>query len=51
VNPACPSRDQQLLGRASLLDNKYYLDRFNEVVFAGGARAARHAGSGRRRPG
>jgi NADH-quinone oxidoreductase subunit L len=24
----------------ALLDNKYYLDRFNEIIFAGGARLA-----------
>ena len=40
VNPALP---QAIRNRFSaiyrLLDNKYYLDRFNEVVFAGGARA------------
>ena len=39
VNPAIPDRIQaktQWLYR--LLDNKYYLDRFNEIVFAAGAR-------------
>lgn len=41
VNPALPAR---IRSRASaiyaLLDNKYYLDRFNDWFFAGGSRAA-----------
>ncbi|MDE2132598.1 MAG: NADH-quinone oxidoreductase subunit L, partial [Betaproteobacteria bacterium] len=28
----------RLRGLYTLLDNKYYFDRFNEIVFAGGAR-------------
>jgi len=40
VNPAFPAAVQRGLGPIyRLLDNKYYLDRINEVVFAGGARA------------
>ena len=39
VNPALPAAIKQRFHRTySLLDNKYYFDRFNEVVFAGGAR-------------
>ncbi len=39
VNPAIPERIRQLSGGLyTLLDNKYYLDAFNEKVFAGGAR-------------
>jgi NADH-quinone oxidoreductase subunit L len=40
VNPAFPAAVQRGLAPIyRLLDNKYYLDRINEVVFAGGARA------------
>ncbi len=40
VNPAFPAAVQRGLGPIyRLLDNKYYLDRINEVVFAGGVRA------------
>jgi NADH-quinone oxidoreductase subunit L len=40
VNPAVPAAiARRFAGVHRLLDNKYYLDRFNEVVFAGGARA------------
>jgi NADH-quinone oxidoreductase subunit L len=40
VNPALPAAiSRTFSGVHRLLDNKYYLDRFNEVVFAGGARA------------
>ncbi len=40
VNPGFPAAVQRGLGPIyRLLDNKYYLDRINEVVFAGGARA------------
>ena len=39
VNPALPERLRRLAGPLyTLLDNKYYFDRFNEIVFAGGAR-------------
>ena len=39
VNPAIPARLQQTFkGIYSVLENKYYLDRFNEWFFAGGAR-------------
>jgi NADH-quinone oxidoreductase subunit L len=39
VNPALPaSIRRSLSGVHALLENKYYLDRFNEVFFAGGAR-------------
>jgi NADH-quinone oxidoreductase subunit L len=39
VNPALPGRLQKLAGPIyTLLDNKYYFDRFNEVVFGAGAR-------------
>jgi NADH-quinone oxidoreductase subunit L len=39
VNPALPGRVQQKLrGLYTLLDNKYYFDRFNDWFFAGGAR-------------
>jgi NADH-quinone oxidoreductase subunit L len=39
VRPDIPAAIQQRLsGVYRLLDNKYYLDRINEVVFAGGAR-------------
>jgi NADH-quinone oxidoreductase subunit L len=39
VNPALPERLRRLAGPLyTLLDNKYYFDRFNETVFAGGAR-------------
>ncbi|MFO0460459.1 MAG: NADH-quinone oxidoreductase subunit L, partial [Burkholderiales bacterium] len=40
VNPAVPAAIQQRLsGVHRLLENKYYLDRFNEIFFAGGARS------------
>ncbi|MFN9774505.1 MAG: NADH-quinone oxidoreductase subunit L [Burkholderiales bacterium] len=40
VNPALPAAIQsRFSGVYRLLENKYYLDRFNEIVFAGGARA------------
>jgi NADH-quinone oxidoreductase subunit L len=40
VNPAVPAAiSRRLAPIQTLLDNKYYLDRFNEVFFAGGARA------------
>jgi NADH-quinone oxidoreductase subunit L len=39
VNPALPAAiKRSAAGVYKLLDNKYYMDRFNEVVFAGGAR-------------
>ena len=39
VNPAIPARLRQLFGGLyTVLENKYYLDRFNEWFFAGGAR-------------
>ena len=39
VNPAIPARVQQTFkGIYTILENKYYLDRFNEWFFAGGAR-------------
>jgi NADH-quinone oxidoreductase subunit L len=39
VNPAVPARIRKTFGGLyALLDNKYYLDAFNEKVFAGGAR-------------
>lgn len=40
VNPALPAMIQARLGAIPrILDNKYYFDRFNEVVFAGGAQS------------
>jgi NADH-quinone oxidoreductase subunit L len=40
INPALPEAIRNRFSAVyRLLDNKYYLDRFNEVVFAGGARA------------
>jgi NADH-quinone oxidoreductase subunit L len=40
VNPAVPAAiSRKLAPIQTLLDNKYYLDRFNEIFFAGGARA------------
>ena len=40
INPAIPQRiSEQLASIHRLLDQKYYMDRFNEIVFAGGARA------------
>jgi len=40
VNPRVPEAIARTFGGVyRLLDNKYYLDRINEVVFAGGARA------------
>ncbi len=40
VNPALPAAIRsRFSGVHRLLENKYYLDRFNEIVFAGGARA------------
>ena len=39
VNPRVPAAIRRTFGGVyRLLDNKYYLDRINEVVFAGGAR-------------
>ncbi len=39
VNPALPERIRQRSGAIyTLLDNKYYFDRFNDWFFAGGAR-------------
>jgi NADH-quinone oxidoreductase subunit L len=41
VNPALPGRIKAALGPVyTLLDNKYYFDRFNDWFFAGGARKA-----------
>ena len=40
VNPALPAAiSRTFSGVQTLLDNKYYFDKFNEVVFAQGARA------------
>jgi len=40
VNPALPERVRRAAGGLyTLLDNKYYFDRFNDWFFAGGARA------------
>ncbi len=40
VNPKLPAAIKRSAGGLyRLLDNKYYMDRFNEVVFAGGARS------------
>jgi NADH-quinone oxidoreductase subunit L len=39
VNPALPGRLKRMAGPVyTLLDNKYYFDRFNDWFFAGGAR-------------
>ncbi|MFM7965828.1 MAG: NADH-quinone oxidoreductase subunit L [Betaproteobacteria bacterium] len=39
VNPAIPARlSAQFSAIHQLLDQKYFMDRFNEIVFAGGAR-------------
>nr|WP_315475377.1 NADH-quinone oxidoreductase subunit L [uncultured Undibacterium sp.] len=39
VKPAIPTMIKQKFSAVyTLLDNKYYMDKFNEVVFAGGAR-------------
>jgi NADH-quinone oxidoreductase subunit L len=39
INPALPARLRQRAGALyTLLDNKYYFDRFNDWFFAGGAR-------------
>ena len=39
INPALPARLQKLAGGLyTLLDNKYYVDKFNDWFFAGGAR-------------
>jgi NADH-quinone oxidoreductase subunit L len=39
VKPAIPALIKQKFSAVfTLLDNKYYMDRFNEIVFAGGAR-------------
>jgi NADH-quinone oxidoreductase subunit L len=39
VNPAVPAMVKRVFSPLyTLLDNKYYMDRFNEIVFAGGAR-------------
>ena len=41
VNPALPERLKRLAGPVyTLLDNKYYFDRFNDWFFAGGSRNA-----------
>jgi len=41
VNPRLPAKIKAKAEPLyALLDNKYYLDRFNEIVFAGGARLA-----------
>ena len=37
-------RERRFGALYTLLDNKYYFDRFNDWFFAGGARAARHVG-------
>jgi NADH-quinone oxidoreductase subunit L len=40
VNPALPARIAKMAGGLyTLLDNKYYVDKFNDWFFAGGARA------------
>jgi len=40
VNPALPEKLKRAAGPIyTLLDNKYYFDRFNDWFFAGGARA------------
>jgi NADH-quinone oxidoreductase subunit L len=40
INPRVPAAFYKALKPIhTLLDNKYYMDKFNEVVFAGGARA------------
>ncbi len=42
VNPALPEKLKRAAGPIyTLLDQKYYFDRFNDWFFAGGARAAR----------
>ena len=39
INPALPARLQKMAGGLyTLLDNKYYFDKFNDWFFAGGAR-------------
>ena len=39
INPALPASIKRSFGGVHrLLENKYYMDRFNESVFAGGAR-------------
>ncbi len=39
INPALPASIKRSFGGVHrLLENKYYMDRFNEIVFAGGAR-------------
>ena len=39
INPALPTAIRQATGGINrLLENKYYLDRLNEIVFAGGSR-------------
>ena len=39
INPALPAAIRQATGGINrLLENKYYLDRLNEIVFAGGSR-------------
>jgi NADH-quinone oxidoreductase subunit L len=41
INPALPGKiEARFRGIYTLLDNKYYFDRFNDWFFAGGARAA-----------
>ncbi|HEY3177333.1 MAG TPA: NADH-quinone oxidoreductase subunit L [Casimicrobiaceae bacterium] len=46
INPALPARLQKLAGGIyTLLDNKYYVDKFNDWFFAGGARGVGSAAS------
>ncbi len=43
VNPALPAAiSKRFRPLHTLLDNKYYMDRFNEIFFAGGSRALGH---------
>jgi len=47
VNPALPERLKRMAGGLyTLLDNKYYFDKFNDWFFAGGARAVGDVASG-----
>ncbi len=40
INPAVPAKLKKVFSPLyTLLDNKYYMDRFNEIVFAGGAKS------------
>ncbi|MET0732908.1 MAG: NADH-quinone oxidoreductase subunit L [Casimicrobiaceae bacterium] len=46
INPALPARLQKMAGPLyTLLDNKYYFDKFNDWFFAGGAREVGHIAS------